>query len=181
MRPFSKLGEVAPFFFSAHVCWPGALVAFFEACFNWIWVELLWINCCNEYYKGTVVFSMLFPSPLGILRDAQSPRLSIALQLTIAQRGLRRLKNPLPSCARRCFFWLCASVADGTWGGDDGLWSHPRNLREKHRKTGPVNVYQKRTGKIQHFQWENPLFRLGHFFNSYVTVITRWFSHISRC
>jgi hypothetical protein len=28
----------------------------------------------------------------------------------------------------------------------------------------------------QHFQWVNPLFRLGHGFNSYVTVITRGFA-----
>ena len=42
--------------------------------------------------------------------------------------------------------------------------------RIHHDIPGLVNSPKKRTGKIHHVQWVNPLFRLGHGFNSYFDI-----------
>ena len=63
-----------------------------------------------------------------------------------------------------------------TDGIQNHLENHPRNHNWLVTITSmyiPSGKYTKNYGKIHHFQWVNPLFRLGHFPVRYVTNYQR--------
>ena len=123
---------------------------------------LTWNNCCNSWsdwwFQTFVISHNIWHKPsnwLIFFRGVKAPTSDHSPRIVV-----KLLKSPAS-------FNLNISISNNPTELVSSTNLKSINL------PGLVNVYKKRTGKIHHFWWINPLFRLGHFQCRKLWVISR--------